>query len=343
MVTQVWWIICDSQTQSERKKYNKIGNKKKQGGKQQDTVLKLPVTRNDDMAQCKSCQDTFTNETDMLLICERCSQWCCSTCVGITGIEYTFLSSRRDIHWHCTTCEEQASMDIKTGRDIEERCKVYFDRFSREMEKKFEDVKSEIKFSLIHEIKQELNEEMKAKSNVDITILKSEMKKNVEVAVKATKEKDDRKLNVIIFQAPESTSIIKDEILDQDKTFVTKTFNDILELDSEQSSDIVKTLRLGRKKDNENRPLLVTLGSEETKKKVMRNLYQLKDKNQTIKINHDMTPEERKELRDLIQEAEKKTKEEESGDFVFRVRGPPWDRRIVRIKAFKATTTTNTN
>ena len=47
-------------------------------------------------------------------------------------------------------------------------------------------------------------------------------------------------------------------------------------------------------------------------------------------LDHDMTPKEREETKTM--QAEAKRKEEKSaGKFIYRVRGPPWNRYIKRM------------
>jgi hypothetical protein len=43
-----------------------------------------------------------------------------------------------------------------------------------------------------------------------------------------------------------------------------------------------------------------------------------------------MTPKEREEIKAMVEEAKKK-EESSSGKFIFRVRGPPWNRYIKKM------------
>ena len=57
-------------------------------------------------------------------------------------------------------------------------------------------------------------------------------------------------------------------------------------------------------------------------------------------MSHDMTKEERKNTKSLDEEAKQKTKEfaqksvGNSKNWVFRVRGPPWDQKIMKVKPY---------
>jgi len=47
---------------------------------------------------------------------------------------------------------------------------------------------------------------------------------------------------------------------------------------------------------------------------------------------HDMTREEREECKRLVAEAKKKQSEDQSGEFMYRVRGTPGNLRIDKIR-----------
>ena len=69
------------------------------------------------------------------------------------------------------------------------------------------------------------------------------------------------------------------------------------------------------------------------KKDLFKNLSKLRDVTgylAGLSLDHDMTPKEREETKTM--QAEEKTKEEKSaGKFIYRVRGPPWNRYIKRM------------
>ena len=91
---------------------------------------------------------------------------------------------------------------------------------------------------------------------------------------------------------------------------------------------------------NSKRPLLVTVDSEITKRKHFSRLYRLKDNETYTKINvsHDMTKDERKQTKILVEKAKNQTKElaskkeETSKNWAYKVRGPPWDQRIEKVR-----------
>ena len=131
---------------------------------------------------------------------------------------------------------------------------------------------------------------------------------------------------------PNPNTILKDERIIQDK----KIFMDICNrCDANISEENVEEIiRLG-KKGEEPRPMLIKMNNSEDKRVLFRNLCKLKEDNSPysrISVNHDMTKQEREENKKLISEAKELQDNDESGNWIFKVRGPPWDRKIRKIK-----------
>ena len=51
-----------------------------------------------------------------------------------------------------------------------------------------------------------------------------------------------------------------------------------------------------------------------------------------ISVRHDLTKKQRDEEKKLREEAKKMEAEDKSGEFDYRIRGPPWERRIAKMK-----------
>ncbi len=142
---------------------------------------------------------------------------------------------------------------------------------------------------------------------------------------------DDRERNIIIHRAPESDAENMQARKEDDTDFVM-ALCEVLQVD-----DILveRVFRLGPPKADHIRPLKVILGSVEDKAEFMSNLYQLRSAEDVFKglsITNDLTQSEREENKILVQKAKEMTEGDASGEFVFRVRGPPWDRHIVKFK-----------
>ena len=69
----------------------------------------------------------------------------------------------------------------------------------------------------------------------------------------------------------------------------------------------------------------------------MRNLSKLRDPEDTnpykkLSVSHDMSQAEREKYRMKVTEAKQLNKQEQSGKVKFVVRGPPWERKVVKVQ-----------
>lgn len=172
-------------------------------------------------------------------------------------------------------------------------------------------------------------EEMEKKGNP--TVDGMEPATNLKNVVKTVKDWEDRENNVVVHRLEESKAENIEVRKQDDVTGFLGVTNDICELDV-SAEELGKVIRLGKKReDGSFRPLLVQIKSLSRKRQIMRNLVKLREKRSDISVNHDMSKSEREHIRKLVVEADDLSKNEKSGEFVYRVRGPPWDKRIVKM------------
>ena len=99
------------------------------------------------------------------------------------------------------------------------------------------------------------------------------------------------------------------------------------------SKDFSKITRLGRKKeDGTPRPILVSMSSQDVKKKIMRNPHSLRSSDSNISMNHDMTKTEREETNILVDKTREMDKQDHMGEWLYKVRGSPWEKKIQKIR-----------
>ena len=139
-----------------------------------------------------------------------------------------------------------------------------------------------------------------------------------------------REKNMVIYRAKESTSNLKNEIMNHDKDILRKL---LAQCDTEyEEGTIDKILRLGRKEKDKTRPLLVCFKDLDTKKSLfskLKNLQQAPEELRALSISHDYTPEEREENKKLREEA--KELEAKDPEHKYVIRGPPWNREIIKV------------
>ena len=134
----------------------------------------------------------------------------------------------------------------------------------------------------------------------------------------------------------ESTSTNKEERNVHEKNLVQSIFR-ACELDLEKE-EITLVKRIGKydpKVENNKRPILVAFNEIQTKKTLFKNIAKLRDskkyKGKKITVSNDLTKEERENEHKLWELAKDIQAQDESGEYKYKVRGPPWARKIVKL------------
>ena len=152
-----------------------------------------------------------------------------------------------------------------------------------------------------------------------------------------------RKDNIAFYNVQEPTGNLKADLVRQDKQSVVDICD---ELDVNiYEEDILYLKRVGKKHQKRKvhgeevevpRILIVTF-KESTKVKIMKNAYKLTNSDndyfKKVGLKHDMTKEERSKDLELKKEAKNLQENQAEGeDFLYLVRGLPWERRIIKRK-----------
>jgi hypothetical protein len=145
------------------------------------------------------------------------------------------------------------------------------------------------------------------------------------------RERSEIKNNLIIRKLQEPDTNVKVQRETADKDSLVDMFHGTLGI-AVAKENIVKVIRLGRvREDKSARPLLVSLSAESLKDEVFRNVRKLQGTNySSVSIAHDQTKLEREADQKLIREAQKDN-QSKSGNWGYRVKGPPWDRKVIRF------------
>ena len=150
-----------------------------------------------------------------------------------------------------------------------------------------------------------------------------------ESIIKIIKDHDKREKNVIIHNITESTSPLKADRKNYDMDKFTKIVA-LMEAQINIQHDILNCYRLGKSSSDKIKPLMIEFKSVESKSAFMRQTFKLKDQTEfKINIVHDMTIDERTRYKQLVKEA--KELQITNKDFLYRVRGPPWNLQIKKI------------
>ena len=139
---------------------------------------------------------------------------------------------------------------------------------------------------------------------------------------KVTQKPNHRTSHRSVLHERESNMIIHGMIEDSSISDTDKVW-DILDA-IQAKNEPVTMFRLGKKEEGKNRPILVRLNSKEEKNKVFSKLGRLKHAtrryNERISITHDYKREERRKLKDLVEEAKRRNNKATKG-CIWKVRG----------------------
>ncbi len=151
-------------------------------------------------------------------------------------------------------------------------------------------------------------------------------------------EKEAREKNAIIYNVDESESPAVEDRIQADASFFSDLCTEVLGV---EDIELKKIVRIGAKTQKDGsarskpRPLKVIFNQVEEKKDFMSLLPKLKDAEERfrkISVTSDYSIEERQKIQDKVKEAAEMTENEESKNWVYKVRGPPWNLQIRKFK-----------
>ncbi len=328
------------------------GHPSKKATQKKDQVSKENMDSDADEEEpspCGRCRKMVIRG-DEALLCDICERWFHIKCERVNKGQYTQLSkkTKSNFHWFCDGCDiiqtgvikqmtllKAENSEFKRRLDDMENTKVDKEDLQKEMEKKADkyDLKKLEERVTTIEGKQEAPGNQDTSNPVPST---SSGQQNADDVIKEIKEQEERKRNVMFFNLPESKAQDMNDRTKHDKEEV-KEISKICQA-TIKKDDMIKAKRLGSKLQGDKpRPLLIELNSDEKKKALFMNLSKLKNapaKYKSVSVQNDLTPKQR-ETEKLLREEAKKKEDEASGEAKFKVRGPPWNRRIIRVEIRK--------
>ncbi|KAG1701354.1 Ribosome biogenesis protein bop1-B [Nymphon striatum] len=247
--------------------------------------------------------------------------------------------------WFCGKCRELVEKNIITDRKIEERCQAIMQAYENRISTLEVKIENKCDEDQVQElIKKEWKQMRQDKKQNEQTGMreKEETIKNLalESVITEMNERKTRENNIVIYGIKEAQS----DVIEERKRKDTDVVIDILKtckLKADESS-ISKVIRLGANKNREStpeegkhggRPILVTLKNGSMKIDLFKNIryFNTADAYKLVRIANDLTKNERENERRLREEA-KKMESSASGEFRYRVRGPPWARKVVKVQ-----------
>lgn len=231
---------------------------------------------------CRVCPKKVTDENS--LTCDKCEGWVHFKCSKLTKHEFDFLcnSPKTRLKHFCPTCE--TSSPSVTGSDPVLVQEARLDA----LDKKFDTVEMQNKAIL-----ELLKKEDKKEEVVDVDV----MQVTVQQVLDNSKEKEEKKNNLIMFNLPETATTDAKQSYEEDLQKVKDVLRYVNGGTLIQDLDESNVSRMGRRKEEQTRPrgIKIQLANNENKMKILRNAKELA-KHATFKtlgLSPDKTQQER--------------------------------------------------
>ena len=289
--------------------------------------------------KCRICLEVFVGENDMLVICDRCENWVCLQCSGLSETQYKSLDG--NLQWYCDDCKLPAIQAVKVDRSIEEKCKEYLDAFKEEFKTEIDNQLKEMRED-IQDIRNKQMQSNPSGDKVETTVQKA-IQESIKIQEQEQNDREKRKNNIILFNVVEAETNMKEERLKHDTELFKRICDEICDGNTNRI-EVTEIRRIGKKSEirdgekteNRCRPMIVKLKEQTSKRQILVNANKIHDSKddslKPVRMSHDLTLKERETAKHLHQEAKRRENQDTSGGFKYKVRGPPWDMRIVRIK-----------
>jgi len=299
-------------------------NAQKYGSCTTDKCFTNEIIKDNDMLQCRKCQrfvhyacSELPAYQIQLCLQYKSRRYECAKCVTVTPILLEKIkTSKKRVRSNQTTQTITKAESQNGGQQIES----VFSHRLHNLEKKMEELMA-INIA---------DKEPKRVTYADIT--KEEVKKQEVIIKKFMKsEKEEReedrwknstRCNIIVHHLGENKDENKEEQRAGDKDYVEEIIGNRMGL----KVNVVTAERIGARKDEmfetkKWRPLKVTLGNEEDKKRIMASVHKLNEPN--FSVTDDFSKKERETIKEWHEKAKEKTKKEKDECCVWKVRGSP--------------------
>lgn len=297
---------------------NKKGSKPgRQGKYKKGEMRKFSVTEDlPGQIICSGCQEVFDSDEVMLIECERCSNWYCINCVNMEQTEYNLMVKRKDLHWFCSSCEQQALTAVQIDMDIESKCSKYMESVTKRIEDIELSLASKCDISVTEKLAErcsKLESFVFENDNVPKPDVSNKIEESVASAVREQKDIESRKCNIVFHNLEELESDDVQERIEYDKEKVLEICED-LGIESE-SNNIVKINRLRKINDNKSRLLRVSFDKSSIKKSVLEKAPKIREfaeKYGPVFLSPDLTKKQRILQKSLREELKEKKESGES-------------------------------
>ena len=271
---------------------------------------------------CLRCK-AHVKRNDKAVKCSLCQLWVHVTCEQMPDECFKILDKANKyggMHWSCQSCSAFAEK-FNAGLQEMNRRLVTIEKKVDIQTTDIDSVKSDVS-----DIKEQVNkikeDSVKDKGN------------SAEGIYSELRERENRKLNVLVHNIKESDKSDKDERVKEDFNILSEVSSQI---DTEvRESDIKFMTRIGKKSDSGPRPLLVGLKDMALKDKLLSNAPKLAKCDEPLsEVNFisDLTKIQRKEenlLREEVKQKNEGRTADEAKNFIWKLVGRRGERRITK-------------
>ena len=301
-------------------------------------TLDDPAEDND---PCGSCKQPCLPQ-DNAMTCDGCKIWYHIDCEKVDKKLYNYYGKNKmhtsGFSWFCPPCRVKLqSINLSDESPFSSSTSDY-EMINNQIIKEFKGLKEKInndmrhvntQISSITQTLQKLDEKPTFASivgnskNSPTDAVQVLAKQVTDTQKKLSTEREAREKNVIIYNVPEVENT-------SDQSFFSSMCSKKLEL---PEAPEVEMTRLPMIKAAHPKPIKVVFKETWEKRKFLSCLYKLKDDKQYEKIlvKHDMCKEDRDQNKALLTEAYHKNELEKPKEFRYKVRGPPWNMKIVKL------------
>ena len=274
--------------------------------------------------ECGTCTRAV-KDGQHALQCEKCDEWFHTGCEKISKVLYKALSEESEsrLSFYCKECKRQIVAYSSKITKLEERLK----NLEADKETKVQDT-SDQTTNILEKVMKKLQEfeerikkleEEKRESDRGKEEIVIEALKRFEEVRREEADKERRRDNIVMYNVPEVQQQEPGNIERDDTQHCEDIIRNKLRV---EDCNIMQVVRLGRRVENKTRPMLVKLGDEQQKWKVVGSSKFLKnDPNiiyKKVRIAPDMTRKEREENWNLREELRRRRDAGEQGWYIKR-------------------------
>ena len=276
---------------------------------------------NESTATCIKCSEVFTDESNKLMICERCENRFCTNCLQMNDSVYSVMVDRKDLHWFCEECEKPAITAVRTDMEIEERCAAYMSIMTHRLDNIEGHLATKADAKSVKELETRVRslEEFRsdASTNAGAQVVEPRPSVSVSDTIAEQKERKYRASNIIIHNIPEPSSDEAEDRIKEDLSAVMKVFE---AMDIEEQEVVKKCVRLGKKEQGKNRPTKIILNDKGLRSRILKRAKVLKDVAdvERVYVGPDLTKMQRTEQKELRKELLARREKGETDIFIRR-------------------------